>query len=161
MPARKPYPSDVSDEQWKIIGPLIPKPKSGGAPAKFARREVLNGILYVLRTGCAWRELPHKPRSNSASPGFDSESSRPARKMSWLTRSLMRLHGLRACPFDLRKSESCPYPDVKMRGFLGVGDRDDHVCPKCSLRPDEIARSKRDLPPLPHCRRRMVHRTES
>lgn len=59
MQARKPYPSDVSDQQWKIIGPLIPAPKSGGAPTKFARREVLNGILYVLRTGCAWRELPH------------------------------------------------------------------------------------------------------
>ena len=38
---------------------MIPKPKQGGAPAKFARREVLNGILYVLRTGYAWRELPH------------------------------------------------------------------------------------------------------
>ena len=59
MQPRKTYPSDVSDEQWKIIGPLIPQPKPGGAPAKFARREVLNGILYVLRTGCAWRELPH------------------------------------------------------------------------------------------------------
>ena len=59
MQARKPYPSDVTEEQWKIIGALIPQPKSGGAPAKFARREVLNGILYVLRTGCAWRELPH------------------------------------------------------------------------------------------------------
>lgn len=58
MQPRKAYPSDVSDEQWKIIGPLTPKPKQGGAPAKFARREVFNGILYVLRTGCAWRELP-------------------------------------------------------------------------------------------------------
>ncbi len=38
---------------------MIPKPKQGGAPAKFGRREVLNGILYMLRTGCAWRELPH------------------------------------------------------------------------------------------------------
>ena len=59
MQPRKAYPSDVSDEQWEIIGPLIPKAKPGGAPAKFARREVLNGILYVLRTGCAWREMPH------------------------------------------------------------------------------------------------------
>src|SRR5258708_11618869 len=59
MQLRKTYPSAVTDEQWKIIGPLIPKPKQGGAPAKFERREVLNGVLYVLRTGCAWRELPH------------------------------------------------------------------------------------------------------
>ena len=46
MQARKAYPSDVSDEHWKIIGPLIPPPKAGGAPAKFALREVLNGILW-------------------------------------------------------------------------------------------------------------------
>ena len=59
MEARKPYSSDVTEEQWKIIGPLIPKPKPGGAPLKHPRREVLNGILYVLRSGCAWRELPH------------------------------------------------------------------------------------------------------
>jgi putative transposase len=59
MQERKPYSSDVTDEQWAIIGPLIPKPKPGGAPAKHPRREVLNGILYVLRSGCAWRELPH------------------------------------------------------------------------------------------------------
>ncbi len=59
MEERKPYPGDVTDEQWKIIRPMIPQPKQGGAPAKFVRREVLNGILYVLRTGYAWRELPH------------------------------------------------------------------------------------------------------
>ena len=45
MQPRKAYPSDLSDEQGKIIGPLIPKPKAGGAPAKFARWEVRNGIL--------------------------------------------------------------------------------------------------------------------
>lgn len=59
MEKRKAYPSDVNEEQWKIIGPLIPEPKPGGAPVKYARQEVLNGILNVLRTGCAGRELPH------------------------------------------------------------------------------------------------------
>ena len=56
---RKPYPSDVTDGQWKWIAPLIPPPKPGGRPREVDLREVVNGILYVVRTGCAWRQLPH------------------------------------------------------------------------------------------------------
>lgn len=56
---RKPYPSDLTDEQWRILEPFIPKIRKGGAPAKYERREIVNGIMYVLRTGCGWRELPH------------------------------------------------------------------------------------------------------
>jgi putative transposase len=59
MQARKPYPSDLTDPQWKILERMIPVAKPGGRPPKYERRELLNGILYVLRTGCAWRELPH------------------------------------------------------------------------------------------------------
>ena len=60
MPAaRAAYPSDVSDKQWAIIEPLLPQPKTGGRPHTTDMREVVNGIFYVLRTGCAWRQLPH------------------------------------------------------------------------------------------------------
>ena len=57
--ARTPYPSDLTDAQWALIEDLIPPAKPGGRPRKMSMREVMNGILYVLRSGCAWRMLPH------------------------------------------------------------------------------------------------------
>ena len=59
MAQRKPYPSDLSDAEWIILEPLIPVVKWGGRPADYARREIVNAILYVLRTGCQWRAIPH------------------------------------------------------------------------------------------------------
>jgi transposase len=56
---RKPYTSDLSDAEWQIIEPLLPPPKSTGRPIKYPRRDILNGMLYVLRNGCTWRDLPH------------------------------------------------------------------------------------------------------
>lgn len=54
-----PYPSDLTEEQWKLLEPLIPLAKPGGRHRSVNMREILNGILYVSRTGCAWRSLPH------------------------------------------------------------------------------------------------------
>src|SRR5579871_1926100 len=51
------YPSDVTDEQWALIEPLIPV-YPGGRPRKTAMRDVLDAIFYLLRTGCQWRYLP-------------------------------------------------------------------------------------------------------
>jgi len=58
------YPSDVTDEQWVLIEPLIPV-YPGGRPRKTSVRDVLDAILYMLRTGCQWRYLPKEfpPRS--------------------------------------------------------------------------------------------------
>jgi putative transposase len=53
------YPSDLSDAEWKIIRPLLPEPKSGGRPRTTDLRAIVNAIFYVLRSGCAWRMLPH------------------------------------------------------------------------------------------------------
>ena len=55
---RKPYRSDLTDEQWQRIEPLLPKPASTGRPRE-DDQEVINGILYVLRTDCRWEDLPH------------------------------------------------------------------------------------------------------
>jgi len=57
---RTTYPSDLTDEQWKLIEPSIPPPKPGGRPRKVNMREVINGLLYLNRTGCPWRSLPHE-----------------------------------------------------------------------------------------------------
>jgi len=54
----KRYPSDTSDEQWALIEPLLPQVKTGGRPEKHPRRAVVDAILYVVRTGCSWRQLP-------------------------------------------------------------------------------------------------------
>jgi transposase len=59
MPRRKPYPSDLTNEEWAILKPLIPRQKPGGRPAVRSKREIVNAILYVLRNGGAWRALPH------------------------------------------------------------------------------------------------------
>ena len=56
---RKTYPSDLTDKQWELLSPLLPAAKPGGRPRTVELREILNAILYVLRTGCAWRMLPH------------------------------------------------------------------------------------------------------
>lgn len=51
------FPTDLTDEQWAFIDPLPPA-GSGGQPEKHDRHEIVNAVLYVLRTGCAWRLLP-------------------------------------------------------------------------------------------------------
>ena len=59
---RKSYPSDLSDEQWALLEPLIPSPRTserGGRPREVPMREVLNTILYLNRSGCQWDMLPH------------------------------------------------------------------------------------------------------
>jgi transposase len=56
---RKPYPSDLSQAQWDLLAPFIPEPSPATAVETIPRREIVNGILYVLRTGCSWRQMPH------------------------------------------------------------------------------------------------------
>jgi len=51
------YPDDLSDEEWNLIKYLVPKGKSGGRPPT-DRRQVLNAIFYILRSGCSWPMLP-------------------------------------------------------------------------------------------------------
>src|SRR5262245_20422499 len=52
------YPSDVTDEEWAIIEPMIPPARTGGRKRQTDVREVFNAIRYVDRTGCQWRQLP-------------------------------------------------------------------------------------------------------
>ncbi len=56
---RQAYDTDLTDAEWQIIEPLLPPAKPGGRPRKYPMREVLNALFYLLRTGCAWRHLPH------------------------------------------------------------------------------------------------------
>src|SRR5512144_87328 len=58
---RKPYPTDLTDEQWAIVEPMIPPPRTqhGGTPRRVDMREVINTLLHQNRTGCQWELLPH------------------------------------------------------------------------------------------------------
>ena len=63
------YPSDLTDEEWSLVGPLIPPAKRGGNKRTVDVREVVNGIIYILSTGCQWGALPKdlSPRSTTNS----------------------------------------------------------------------------------------------
>lgn len=54
----KRYPSDLTDEEWEQIGPLMPKPRQRGRPREVDLREVLNALRYLVRSGCGWEMLP-------------------------------------------------------------------------------------------------------
>ncbi len=59
------YPSDLTDDEWALVGPLIPPAKRGGNRHHVDVREIVNGLMYILSTGCQWRALPKDlpPRS--------------------------------------------------------------------------------------------------
>lgn len=58
----KAYPTDLTDEQWALMEPFVPEPKTEGRtgrPREYSYRQIVNGIFYVLRTGCTWEMMPH------------------------------------------------------------------------------------------------------
>ena len=60
MQARKPYPSDLTDLQWDNIEHLFPSPQSlAGRKRKYSLRDLFEAMLYLSRSGCSWRMLPH------------------------------------------------------------------------------------------------------
>ena len=58
---RKPYDSDLTDEQWYLLQPFLEQrdAQGRGRPRRVATREVVNAIVYLNKTGCQWRSLPH------------------------------------------------------------------------------------------------------
>jgi len=56
---RKPYPSDLSANEWKKVYPLVQSTRTVGKRRMEDKQEIVNAILYVMRTGCTWRMLPH------------------------------------------------------------------------------------------------------
>jgi putative transposase len=58
--SRKPYHSDLTDAEWQRLAPLLPRLPARGRPRRHSRRAILNAIFYLVRSGCAWRFLPHE-----------------------------------------------------------------------------------------------------
>lgn len=61
--SKRRYPSDLTDAEWALIAPMIPRAKRGGGKRTVELREVVNGLIYVLSTGCQWRD----PKGSAAS----------------------------------------------------------------------------------------------
>src|SRR5437870_12639530 len=107
QPRRK-YPSDLTDEQWAIVGPMIPPAKQsprGGRPRKVDMREVLNTLFYLNRSGCQWDLLPHDLLPKSTVYDYFSQWRHDG---TWakLVRSLRE--GLRlAAGLELTSSAAC------------------------------------------------------
>src|SRR5262245_34564774 len=73
------YPSDLTDDEWAHVEPLIPPAKRGGNKRHVEVREVMNGIMYILSTGCQWRAIPKDlPPRKSLGEGWCSRSMVPA-----------------------------------------------------------------------------------
>jgi transposase len=64
------YPSDLTDGEWKLVEPLIPPAKRGGDKRTVDLREVMNGVMYVLTTGCQWRAMPKDLPPKSTVHGY-------------------------------------------------------------------------------------------
>ena len=64
------YPSDLTDAEWALVEPLIPPAKRGGGKRTVNMREVVNGLMYVLSTGCQWRALPKDLPARSTVNGY-------------------------------------------------------------------------------------------
>jgi len=70
--ARTPYPTDVTEAQWWLVEPMIPPERPGGRHREVDMREVINAILYLLRSGCQWRLIPHDlPKWNTVRHYYD------------------------------------------------------------------------------------------
>jgi putative transposase len=66
------YPSDLTDDEWGLVEPLIPPGKTGGGKRRVNMREVVNGLMYILSTGCQWRAIPKDlPPKSSVYDYFD------------------------------------------------------------------------------------------
>jgi transposase len=64
------YPSDVTDEEWALVAPLIPPAKPGGNKRTIDLRAVLDGVMYILSTGCQWSALPKDLPPKSTVHGY-------------------------------------------------------------------------------------------
>src|SRR3954453_18333873 len=99
------YPSDLTDAQWSLIEPHLPPEPGGGRPRKTEMRDVLDAILYILRTGCQWRYLPGDPPPKSHGWRFfgGGRSDRPPNTLPALVRRKVRT---REKPYRPRTSAS-------------------------------------------------------
>ncbi len=82
------YPSDLTDEEWALVEPLITPAKRGGNKRTVDVREVVNGLMYVLSTGCQWRAIPKDLPPRSTVHDYLTCGLGTARSIASITRSM-------------------------------------------------------------------------
>src|SRR3954454_19865879 len=80
------YPSALNDDEWALIEPLIPPARRGGNKRHVDEREVMNGIMYVLSTGCQWRAIPKDLPPRSTVHDYLDCGATTARSIAFITR---------------------------------------------------------------------------
>ncbi len=85
------YPSDLTDEEWAVIAPLIPPPRPGGGKRRTDMRAVVNGLMYILSTGCQWRYIPKDfPPRSTVYNFLRLVAVRTACSIAFITRSTLK-----------------------------------------------------------------------
>src|SRR6516162_8760171 len=82
------YPSDLTDDEWAYVKPLIPPAKPGGGRRRTDMRAVMNGVMYILSTGCQWRYLPKDFRRTARSTTTSSGGNAMVCWIAFMIRSM-------------------------------------------------------------------------
>lgn len=99
------YPSDLTDEEWALVEPMIPPAKRGGRKRSVNLREVLNGIFYVLSTGCQWERCPRTCRRKARFTTTSICGAGTARWSAFITRCMWPA----ASRSEKRQANGCDY----------------------------------------------------
>ena len=105
------YPSDLTDDEWELVEPLIPPGRRGGSKRTVIMREVVNGLMYVLSTGCQWRAIPKDlPPKSTVYDYFDlwtydgTLRSHPSRALCAVSRTRRNAKPVRPPPSSIAKA---------------------------------------------------------
>ena len=121
---RKPYPSDLTDSEWAQIEPILYEDvyRKAGSKGKYPRKEMFNAILYVLRTGCQWTDIPHDfpPWKTVYSQFLRWRDKNIFQKLNTkLNRRLRTLLGKNADP-SVGIADSQSIKTTEKKGFVGM-----------------------------------------
>ena len=112
------YPSDLTDEEWAVIGPLIPTAKRGGNKRPIDERAVVDGVMYILSTGCQWAALPKDLPPRSTVNDYLRRWERTGRSTASTTRSTCCAASRRgARPAPRRRSSTARASRARKRSY--------------------------------------------
>ena len=83
---RRSYPSDLTDQEWNLLAPLLASPERRGRPPKWPARRIADAVFYLLRSGCAWRMLPREY------PPWQTVSTTTFANGAWTASRLLQAH---------------------------------------------------------------------
>ena len=125
------YPSDLTDDEWAYVEPLIPPARRGGGKRRVDMRAVMNGVMYILSTGCQWRYIPKDfpPRSTLHDYFTWWHCDGTLDRIHYAPDQSSILRSAKSCPTSKPKSSdapivpkgSCHYPSVGLSNVRSLG----------------------------------------